>query len=760
MLSAALLMVALAQEPPPRPAPVTGSVSGVVRGEEGGARVLLPHAVVEWRGANHRQTVTDGAALYQLTGLVPGRGELRVTRVGYEPLVLEVQVPPAGHVTLDLELRGSPVPLAPVTVLVDPQGVSTVEGAQGAVAATRGVAEANLRAAEAASGMAEAGLGAAVGRVGPGSGDPEDPGDVLFMRGSAAEQKLVLLDGAPVSAPFHVAGLIQGFDPATLGGAELHVGGAPARFDGGLAYILDLRTREPRRDRWQTSGALDLLSARAVVEGPVGSRGGVLLGSRALHGGGTGLLGRGPTPYGYGDALLRVQFEPLEGHTVRGTGFLNRESVRLDLPVTLSASELGSVVGVLPDGASWGNQVATLSWTRVAGGALAELQGSWSGYQAELPLRGERPVLADGSTDRGRLSAGISHGLGPWQVGYGVSVDHTRIELEARRLDPQAPSIFREAGTATTAGGYVEGARALGPEFHLRAGLRLDHFPGVGRRLAPRGALTWLPAPGSTVTLAAGRYHQLIRGDEAQAGVLLQERPGEVGLMAGTPLFQVLGASHLVLSLENQLTPAVRLGVDGYVKSFSGIAGAGEAPLRSSGLDIRAQREGERLRGWLGYSLSWLWAEEGGGQGEEATPFTGRHLLTAGIAGDLGERAGLELRVSFGDGLPLTGIEVGEAAGPVRGGYTSTLGGSSDVGSTPLLGGAVHQFLRVDGVVHGVVHPRVAGRRLELRPFLKLLNALDRRDALFYYFEPWRQDGLRPLATLSVLPVIGIEWRF
>jgi len=757
MLAAALLLVALAQVPPSPIPPPSGSVSGVVRGEEGGARVLLPHAVVEWRGANHRQTIADGSAAYHLTGLVPGRGELRVTRVGYEPLVLEVQLPPAGHVTLDLELRSSPVPLAPVTVLVDPQGVPTGDGTEPGTGAPRGVAEAHLRAAEAVSGMAEAGLGVAVGRVGPGSGDPEDPGDVLFMRGSAAEQKLVLLDGAPVSAPFHVAGLIQGFDPGTLGGAELHVGGAPARFDGGLAYILDLRTREPRRDRWRSAGALDLLSGRAVVEGPLGSRGGVLLGSRALHGGGAGLLGRGPSPYGYGDALLRVQLEPREGHTLRGTGFLNRESVRLDLPVTLSPSEVGSLDGVLPDGAAWGNRVATLSWTRIAGGTLAELQGSWSGYEARLPLRGERPILADGSTHRGRLSAGLSHGLGPWRMGYGVSMDQTRVELEARRLDPRAPTTFREAGAATTAGGYVEGARPLGPEFHVRAGLRLDHFPGVGARLAPRGALTWLPASGSAVTLAAGRYHQLIRGDEGETGVLLPERLSGVGPMAGAPLFQVLGASHLVLSLENQITPAVRLGVDGYVKSFSGLPGGGEAPLRSSGLDIRAQREGDRVRGWLGYSLSWLWAEEGG---DEPTPFTGRHLLTAGIAGDLGERAGLELRLSFGDGLPLTGVQVGETFSPERGGGTPTLGGSSDVGTTPLLAGAVHQFLRLDGVAHGVVHPRVGGRSLELRPFLKLLNALDRRDALFYYFEPWRQEGLRPLATLSVLPVLGIEWRF
>jgi hypothetical protein len=44
--------------------------------------------------------------------------------------------------------------------------------------------------------------------------------------------------------------------------------------------------------------------------------------------------------------------------------------------------------------------------------------------------------------------------------------------------------------------------------------------------------------------------------------------------------------------------------------------------------------------------------------------------------------------------------------------------------------------------------------------YLRVLNALDRRDALFYYFEPWRDPDLTPLAELSVIPVLGIEWRF
>jgi hypothetical protein len=47
-----------------------------------------------------------------------------------------------------------------------------------------------------------------------------------------------------------------------------------------------------------------------------------------------------------------------------------------------------------------------------------------------------------------------------------------------------------------------------------------------------------------------------------------------------------------------------------------------------------------------------------------------------------------------------------------------------------------------------------------VRPYLRLLNALDRRDSLFYTFERWRSESVRPLAELPVLPLVGIAVSF
>ena len=69
-------------------------------------------------------------------------------------------------------------------------------------------------------------------------------------------------------------------------------------------------------------------------------------------------------------------------------------------------------------------------------------------------------------------------------------------------------------------------------------------------------------------------------------------------------------------------------------------------------------------------------------------------------------------------------------------------------------------FLRLDVELFTHFTARMCGRDVNVRPYLRLINALDQRDALFYYFEPWRDSDLRPLAERSFLPVFGVEWRF
>ena len=74
--------------------------------------------------------------------------------------------------------------------------------------------------------------------------------------------------------------------------------------------------------------------------------------------------------------------------------------------------------------------------------------------------------------------------------------------------------------------------------------------------------------------------------------------------------------------------------------------------------------------------------------------------------------------------------------------------------------GARAVSFRLDAEVSGLFETRMGSRALTLRPYLRVMNALGRRDAMFYYFEPWRGDGVQPLVESNLLPVVGFEWRF
>lgn len=745
------LLLAVLTAPAALQAQASGSVSGTVLGRFEREVRPLPFAVVEaWGGSYRRSVLADSLGRYQLVSVPAGTLHLRATHAGHETVTVDVVVPSDGPVLVDLELRARPVRLPPVDVtanasLPDPDRKEVEAEVTGRLDAA---------AMEIGSGVADAGLVDAVRAFG--GNDPAQASDVLFMRGSTTDLKLVLLDGAPVYTPFHVAGLLRSFEPAVLGRADLHVGGAPARYDGGLTYILDLRTRRARRDRMHASGSVDLLSATAALDGPLGDHAGVVASARTLHDLGAGPLGA--SPYGYGDVLLGVEAEPSAGQMLHATGFWNRESVVLDFPSTAALAAAS-----VPDEAWWSNRAVSGAWQGRIGGFLTEATVAASGYEAVLPFRPSstqeepHPVdeLARASTDRVRATLEAAHPASWGVVRGGASFEGVDAAYLARPLE--AGGTTSEARNhASSAGAYVEVTRVLAPELTMRAGARADHFSGdAAPRFAPRVALTWEVSPDAALTVATGRYHQSARASDLTVEESLTAAASDSAGRAD--LLPVASADHVVVSFDQLLGEEVRLGLSGFWKSYRGLRPGQTEPIRSSGVDLRLQRRGERTTAWLGYGLSWYWSSVD--LSGSASQFTGRQLLTAGVSGPLTSVFGTEVRVAYGAGLPYTSVSVGDNS-PTA--LRDELAEAGDVieQTPPLPGGPHEDFLRLDVELYASFTPRWGGHGMEIRPYVRILNALDRRDALFYAFQPWRSDALTPLAERPLVPVLGVAWRF
>lgn len=728
-LGALLALVCLLAAAPSVAAQATGSIRGRIVSEHAGEP--LSAAVVEVIGSSGPIAVASGrSGGYEVVDVPAGRRVIRARHIGHAPLEIEVVIPPGGTVRLDLVLRVLPVALEPVRV----DAGSTSAGIDTVAARGAELGMAGARALDGSPGIAELGLGEPL-QGGKGQ-DPPDPTDVLYVRGATADLKLVFLDGAPVYAPFALGGVTDVFIPDVLQTATVFLGGAPARYDGGLSYVMDLRTRGVRSDRLHASGAMDLLSSRAAVEGPVVPGVGVLATGRIIHGAGA----LEPLPYGYQEGLLRLDAELAAGTYLHATGFVNDEEVRLD-----DDEGPGSTI-------SWGNAAAALRLvTPFAGGEL-EVTGSAGSYEARLPRESAEPVFAHGRASRERLAADVSERRGALVVRYGASVDRIRHRYAA--LSQQGAGIVAEV-TGATAGAYGDLSWSASPTVRVRGGLRADHFFSADRLvLAPRLSVTLLATDRASVTAAAGRYHQYLRAPDAS---LLFARPDSISRSLAD--LSVGGSSHLTVALDQELAEGMRLGVEGFFKTFDGIPAEPSGAANSSGVDLWLSRELGRWTGWAGYSLAWVWSVTGEAASNR---FAGRHLLSGGVGAPIARAARVDASFAYGSGLSYAPIALsGNQASTlgqsdVRGDQFETVSGNG----APLVPSPDRPYFRMDVSATHTASLRWGARDVRINSYLKLLNTLGRRDALFYRYDRERGDDLTALAVLPIVPVIGVAWRF
>jgi hypothetical protein len=740
MITALTLTLALAagalQDPP-------GSLRGTVRG--GPDDAPLAGATVEIGGAGARRTVlTDSGGGYRLAPVPAGRRMVRAWRLDHEPLEVEVDVPPGGEMALDLSLRPRTIPLPALRVRGRSHPDEPEVGTPDTLASHASALQvAGMRSIESTPGIVELGLGEQPrGMQGQA---PADPSDALYVRGSSAEMKLVLLDGAPVYTPFHLGGLLDSFEADALGGARLYLGGAPVRYDGGLAYILDLSTRPGRPGRIRSRGGVDLLSARLTLEGSATERVRYLFGGRALHPWGTAALTGERLPYTYADAVGRVDVRLGGESSLRLTGFRNREGA---WPDTTGGREMRM---------GWGNRALSAHYRGRLAGARSDVGVAWSGFDARLPLGTPHRAPDEGSTSRLRATADFAREVGPVSLGYGASLDRMVQRSGRRAAWPLLAVPDARVDRGDAAGAYLEASWQPVPRLRTRGGVRTDVFSvDPAPRVSPRLAVTWLLSERAALSLAAGRYHQLVRSWDPVEASSRSPRPDTLFLPGG---LTVGGASHLSMALHQEMDLGVWLGMEGFFKSFDGVSAPGADRAHASGVDVWVRRDAGRVRGWLGYSLSWVWSD---GSGTSRDIFEGRQALSAAVARTLGGWGEADLRVAYGAGLPFTAISLDLVAEEARADPRSVAlaGSTQSAAESPLFPLAPPDvYFRLDFGVRRTFTPRWQGVPMRISPYLRVLNALNRRDALFYH-RPGSDARPHPLSALPLLPVLGMEWRF
>ena len=740
-----------------------GTVRGVVRDASDGAP-LASAVITLVRDA--RSTVSDRNGYYVFHDVPAGERRIRASRLDFQPLEVSIDLPDGRVLEVDFLLSLRPVEMPVVEARAS--AVRTVDSlASEPEPAPLGTAV--VQVLDATPGVAETGIAAAAKvMLGP---DPPAPDNVLFVRGAGAALDLILLDGAPVQAPFHLGGFLQPSVPASVTQAVRLQGGVSPRWDGGLSDVLLLESRPGSGSPASGLVYVDMLSAGAQVEGGSAGKASWLVSMRGLHGAGADPFMDGGIPQDYSDGLMRLDVRVSETDTVLVSGFWNEETVYLDPNDSRG------------DSPSWGNRAGALRYRGDLYIGRAELGIAHGEFQTRLPVGRELPLTADGATRRTRITADLSAFLGSVPIGYGFHVDRLDQQARFRRATAgaDAPLESRQRADANALSAYLEAGFPIGKVARVVAGIRATSFSDqLGQGLSPRLRADFVVSPGLLVSVSAGRYRQLLFSSSrtAPAGVSRDSMPG-------TPLYTGIAASssdHLMLAANHSTPSGSEIRIEGYWKNVSGLPDLYGSRLRYAGLDVWLRQHVGAFQVWGAYSLGWGWAATDGAADTEL--YSGRHLLRGGFTKGFRDDVRLDAELSYGQGLEFGAIprvERGGALAPVPGGGEAPSGPApTGTPSSPGTGGGTTpsfaipapvpqpvvvrspsgSYLRLNVQATAQIRTRLFGRRQALYPYFRIINALDRSDALFYRSEGDPSLDPRPVGAIPILPVLGIEWRF
>lgn len=91
----------------------------------------------------------------------------------------------------------------------------------------------------------------------------------LYIRGSSADQNLILLDGVPVYNSNHLFGFFSVFNTDALKNVNIYKGGIPAQFSGRASSVIDIYMKDGNMNKTTGEISIGLISSKILLEGPI-----------------------------------------------------------------------------------------------------------------------------------------------------------------------------------------------------------------------------------------------------------------------------------------------------------------------------------------------------------------------------------------------------------------------------------------------------------------------------------------------------------
>jgi len=492
-----------------------------------------------------------------------------------------------------------------------------------------------------------------VARTGLDNGTP-------ILRGAGSEESVPYLDGIPIPFLYHFGGVTSFFSSRLLSRVDVYPGNFSARYGRVVGGVIDVRTRDPEKDRFHGMLDLSLVDTAIYAETPITDSAGIGVAARRSN---IDLVYSKLVP----DDVFSVVAAPVyydyqaiysqelgRNHRLRVLGYGSRDAVELVFsnPNDEDPGLAGGIKGTIAFHRLQAELRSTFSpkFTQdvvvavgridteqrfgeifqVFGGEELHGRAEWS-YSMHPALR-----LTAGADLFGWFLDGEYRGPAPTQW---EGNPRDRDALGAQRLvqvESQGINVVRP-------GGYLElGFRPLSPVL-LTPGVRVDYYGEFGDwSVDPRISARYEVGPQTALKAGVGRY--------TQPPVFWMSVP-----VVGNPDLDPYHALQVSAGVEQGFSKKLKLGVEGFYKKLDKVIVAtadsgppgfvNEGEGRIFGAEFSAEaRPDDKTFGYLAYTLSRSERSEHG-RPYRLFDHDQTHILSLAVSRKLG--AGWELGVRF-----------------------------------------------------------------------------------------------------------------
>lgn len=511
-----------------------------------------------------------------------------------------------------------------------------------------------------------------------------DQGGQLYIRGGSPIQNKVLLDGMIIYNPFHSIGLFSVFDTDIIRNADVYTGGFSAEYGGRISSIMDITTRDGKKNHMGGKISVSPFQAKALLEGPLkkaknekdGSISYILSAkhsyldetSKSVY----SYIDTLGLPFSFTDIYGKVSFNASNGSKLNLFGFNFKDNVNYR-----NVSQLG-----------WNNYGVGANFILVPQGSSVFVEGdfSYTSYLIEYEENNNDATRRASGIDGFNFGLDFTYFLGDNNVKYGIEVQGFSTDfIFFNSLNRQ----ITQTDNTTELAGYVKYKMKYG-NLVLDPSLRLHYYASLNNfSPEPRLGAKYNVSDKFRIKAAGGLYSQNLISATSDRDVVnlfygflsgpdnLQRTFLQQNGQTRDVNHRLQKATHAIFGFEYDVTRNLNVNIEGYYKWFNQLSELNRNKIfedntdnanrpdalkkdfiiesgNAYGVDFVAKYEFKRMYLWAVYSIAKV--DRWDGQRTYSPVFDRRHNVNLVGAYSFGKDLDWEFNVrwNFGSGFPFT----------------------------------------------------------------------------------------------------------